>query len=185
MIAAELAAEIVERHDQAERDAGAVGVEKPAHVEVGRSVVQVPVTEQDFAGGPFAGWQAEAVLDGGGIKFDDFLDALEKVGCAVADTLVTFLADQMRGIAFGEEHDAGADRSAIGLDAGHPSVGVAEQTFDRGRGKDRGAVAAGDLGQILVERRSQDGVTMAERVRVTVGQALERSAVVEVEPALG
>ncbi len=46
-------------------------------------------------------------------------------------------------------------------------------------------MAAGDLGQVPIECWSQHGITMAERVRVAIGQALERATVVEIKPALG
>ena len=79
MVAAEFFAEIVERQDEAERQAGLVRVEETAHVEIGGAIVDRAVAQEDFKRRAFTLRQLECMLDVIGIDLNDFLDALQEM----------------------------------------------------------------------------------------------------------
>lgn len=79
MITAELFAEIVEGQHEAERNAGLVRVQEPAHVEIGSAIVDRAVAQQDFEGRALAFGQRERMLDVIRVDLDDFLDALQEM----------------------------------------------------------------------------------------------------------
>ena len=186
MVAAELFAEILKRQHKAKRDAGLVRVQEAAHVEIGRAIVDRAVAQQDFEGGAFAFWQRERVLDVIGVDLDDFLDALEEMRRAgVGGAFVAFLRDELRCVAFGEEHHVGIDGATVGMNADDAVVLVAEQAVDRRLRENVRAERFREFGEVVIVGGAQNGVAIGEGGRVAVAESGERVAIVDVEATFG
>ncbi len=89
----------------------------------------------------------------------------------------------MRRIAFGEKHDIGICRAALGMHADHASV-VTNQTLDGRLARQHDAVLPGDLGEVAVVDRPQDRVAGAEDVGRAQARAHQAVAVVKIGAAL-
>src|SRR5205823_1657881 len=128
---------------------------------------------------------AEALLDDARRQLDHLLDALEELRrlVRVHEALVTLARDQVGGVALGEERQIGVQRPAISADADHAAA-LADQALGGGAGEQGDTVPQGDLGEMMVVDRPQDGVAVAEGDRVAVLHAEQAVAVGGEETAL-
>ena len=186
VVAAELFTEIVERQNEAEREAGLIRIEEPAHVEIGGAIVEGAVAQEDFERGALARRQLEDVFEVIRIDLDDFLDALKKMRRAgFSRAFVAFLRNEVRGVAFGEKDDIGVNRATVGVHADDVVVVIAQQSIHSGFRQNVRAERLGELGKIMVIGRAQDSVAVGEGGGIAVIEADERLAVIDVEDTLG
>ena len=184
-ISGEVLTQVVERQDKSDRQALPVRVDKTSHVEPETVAAQCAVAQQQLIGSPFLRTDAEDFFDRAGRHVDYLLDALQEMDCfaLIGEGLVALARDEMGGVPFRQEGQVRINRPAVRAGADDAAL-VPNQTLGGGTVEQGNPQAHGDLPEVMIVDRPEDGVAMAKRLGVAILHAQKTVAVASKEAAL-
>ncbi len=114
-IAVKVLLQIVQGQHEADGQALTIRVDETPHVEMQIPTAQRAVANQDLISGAFLRAQTEDAFNGSRRHVDHLLDALQELRSLALDrkAFITFAGDEMRSVAFGQEHQVGIERAAL------------------------------------------------------------------------